>query len=169
MTTTVSIARYPNRRLYDRDQKKYVTLGDVEAIVLSGRNVRVYDSKSEQDLTRLVLVQILLERHPERLQMFSTALLQELLRADQMTIDWLKVYFGQASSALTSATSAGATSYIPGFDIWRNFATGFANPTGQSQPPAQSPGSDVESPVELLEKVAELEKRLKKLEGEKET
>ena len=58
----VSIKRYPNRRLYDRQARRYITLQDLEDLVLQGKKIEVRDSRSGDDLTRPILTQILLER-----------------------------------------------------------------------------------------------------------
>src|SRR5262245_48844890 len=62
----VLITRYPNRRLYDRSQTRYVTLPEIAELVRKGRTVTVRDSKTGEDLTRSILTQIILEHHPER-------------------------------------------------------------------------------------------------------
>jgi polyhydroxyalkanoate synthesis repressor PhaR len=50
--------RYPNRRLYDTEQSRYVALEDVEAVVRAGRRVQVVEAKGGRDVTREVLVQL---------------------------------------------------------------------------------------------------------------
>jgi polyhydroxyalkanoate synthesis repressor PhaR len=62
----VTVVRYPNRRLYDRSQARYVTLQEVAAMVREGKTVTVRDSKTDEDLTTTTLMQILLDQHPER-------------------------------------------------------------------------------------------------------
>src|SRR5262249_54633549 len=78
---TVQITRYPNRRLYDRSQGKYVTLKDIEAVVQRGGNVVVKDSKTGEDFTRSVLTQIILENHPERMELFPVPLFHWMIRS----------------------------------------------------------------------------------------
>lgn len=170
MSQTVEVTRYPNRRLYDRSQGQYVTLGDIEEMVQSGKSVRVRDSKTQEDLTRVILIQILLERHPERAQMFPVALLHAILRADQMALDWLTVYFGQAKSFMESLPSASPAGSLPGMDLWQLWMPGAgmrAEPTSED-----SPGDDLpeekerpESKKEMAARLAELERRLKQLEA----
>jgi polyhydroxyalkanoate synthesis repressor PhaR len=80
----VKIIRYPNRRLYDRSQGKYITLQDIEDAVQRGRTVVVRDSKTGEDLTRSVLTQLLLERHPERMDLFPVSLLHLMIRANEV-------------------------------------------------------------------------------------
>ena len=48
----ISIKRYPNRRLYDRQARRYITLQDLEDLVLQGNKIEVRDSRTGEDLTR---------------------------------------------------------------------------------------------------------------------
>jgi len=82
----VKIIRYPNRRLYDRSQGKYITLQDVEDAVQRGRTVVVRDSKTGEDLTRSILTQLLLERHPERMDLFPISLLHLMIRSNEVML-----------------------------------------------------------------------------------
>ena len=54
------IKKYPNRRLYDTSKSTYITLEDVKALVLGLERFVVVDSKTEEDLTRSILLQIIL-------------------------------------------------------------------------------------------------------------
>lgn len=58
----VLIKRYPNRRLYDTRESRYVTLADLVEMVMSGTEFKVVSSKSGEDVTRMVLMQIISER-----------------------------------------------------------------------------------------------------------
>jgi polyhydroxyalkanoate synthesis repressor PhaR len=99
-TEPIRIRRYPNRRFYDRSRSCYITLGDIEDLVLRGRTVEVEDSRTGEDLTRRVLTQILLERHPEKVELFPAALLQSLLRANDLAMGFWGAYLRQALSVL---------------------------------------------------------------------
>jgi polyhydroxyalkanoate synthesis repressor PhaR len=94
------IRRYPNRRFYDRTRRRYITLGDIEELVLSGRTIEVQDSRNGEDLTRQILTQILLERHPEKIDIFPAALLQGLLRANALALDLWRSYLRYAQQVL---------------------------------------------------------------------
>lgn len=167
MSETIEITRYPNRRLYDRSCKQYVTVGEIEAMVLSGKDVRIRDNKTQEDLTRVVLMQILVERHPERLKMFPIAFLHELLRADQLALDWLTVYLGQARTMMRGFADSTAAPLAPGIEYWQSLLSGMIG--GKVRP---EPSSDDEVPAsdesqreqDLLKRLAELEARLKQLE-----
>lgn len=168
---TVEITRYPNRRLYDRSQKRYVTIGEIEDIILRGRNVLVRDSKSNDDLTRVILLQILLERHPERLALIPVAVLQEMLRADQVVLDWLRLYFGQARVMLQGLPGPSSAALLPGMDLWRTFLAGrpSADTEAQQETPLEEPPPDAqtaESAPHLALRLAELEQRIRQLEAD---
>ena len=174
MSETVEITRYPNRRLYDRSRKKYVTVGQIEAMVLGGQDVRVRDSKSNEDLTRVVLTQIILERHPERMKMFPVPCLHAILRADQMALNWLTLYFGQAMSFMERAMPSSSSSVMPSMDFWQSLLPGAKNAT--NKPPTSETRSyedgneDPEAGSEAAQqdmaaKLTEMERRLKQLEG----
>lgn len=74
------IKKYPNRRLYDTEISKYITLEDVKKLVLEGVEFCVKDVKSDEDLTRSILLQIIAEQEHDSEPMFSTATLTKLIR-----------------------------------------------------------------------------------------
>jgi polyhydroxyalkanoate synthesis repressor PhaR len=75
------IKKYPNRRLYDTKTSSYITLADVKQMVLDGIDFRVVDAKTNDDLTRAILLQIILdEESTGGLPMFSSDLLSQLIR-----------------------------------------------------------------------------------------
>jgi len=74
------IKKYPNRRLYDTEISSYITLEEVRQLVVDGEEFEVRDAKTQDDLTRSVLLQIIAE-HEERGQpMFTTQLLSQVIR-----------------------------------------------------------------------------------------
>lgn len=74
------IKKYPNRRLYDTEISKYITLEDVKKLVLEGVDFKVIDVKSEEDLTRSILLQIIAEQEHNGEPIFSTRTLTQLIR-----------------------------------------------------------------------------------------
>lgn len=73
--------KYPNRRLYDILESKYVTVEDIRKLVLKGELIRVLDSKSEKDLTRSVLLQIITEQEGEGHEpILTNRVLEQLIR-----------------------------------------------------------------------------------------
>ena len=74
------LKKYPNRRLYDTTASSYITLADVKKMVMSGENFVVRDAKTSEDLTRSILLQIILEEESGGVPMFSTQMLAQIIR-----------------------------------------------------------------------------------------
>jgi len=74
------IKKYPNRRLYDTANSGYITLADVKKMVLEQIEFQVIDAKSGDDLTRSILLQIILEEESGGLPMFSSEMLAQMIR-----------------------------------------------------------------------------------------
>jgi polyhydroxyalkanoate synthesis repressor PhaR len=75
------IKKYPNRRLYDTKTSSYITLADVKQMVVKQEEFQVVDAKSGDELTRQILLQIILEEEGSGgLPMFSSDLLSQLIR-----------------------------------------------------------------------------------------
>ena len=74
------IKKYPNRRLYDTKTSAYITLGDVKELVLKFEVFQVVDAKTNEDLTRSILLQIILEEESGGMPMFSSELLSGFIR-----------------------------------------------------------------------------------------
>jgi polyhydroxyalkanoate synthesis repressor PhaR len=74
------IKKYPNRRLYDTQTSSYITLADVKELVLKHQEFQVIDAKSGDDLTRQILLQIILEEESAGAPMFSHDVLTQFIR-----------------------------------------------------------------------------------------
>ena len=74
------IKKYPNRRLYDTDTSTYITLAEVKQLVMQSEDFVVRDAKTNEDLTRSILLQIILEEEAGGAPMFSEAALANLIR-----------------------------------------------------------------------------------------
>jgi polyhydroxyalkanoate synthesis repressor PhaR len=74
------LKKYPNRRLYDTQSSSYITLADVKRMVLDGQEFEVRDAKDGSDLTRSILLQIILEEESGGVPMFSTETLSQIIR-----------------------------------------------------------------------------------------
>ena len=74
------LKKYPNRRLYDTQTSSYITLADVKRMVLEGVEFEVHDAKTQEDLTRSILLQIILEEETGGVPMFSTQMLAHVIR-----------------------------------------------------------------------------------------
>jgi polyhydroxyalkanoate synthesis repressor PhaR len=74
------LKKYPNRRLYDTHASSYITLADVKQMVLAHDAFEVRDAKTGEDLTRSILLQIILEEETGGVPMFSTQMLAQIIR-----------------------------------------------------------------------------------------
>ena len=74
------IKKYPNRRLYDTRTSAYITLADVKELVLKHEEFQVVDAKSSEDLTRAILLQIILDEENGGHPMFSSDVLSQFIR-----------------------------------------------------------------------------------------
>ena len=74
------IKKYPNRRLYDTETSSYITLSDVKKLVLEQADFKVVDAKTHEDLTRSILLQIILEEESAGAPMFSSDMLSKIIR-----------------------------------------------------------------------------------------
>ena len=89
MATPRIIKKYPNRRLYDTETSTYITLAEVKDLVLQYKEFQVQDAKTGEDLTRSILLQIILEEESGGVPMFSTDMLANIIR-----------YYGHAMQGL---------------------------------------------------------------------
>ena len=74
------LKKYPNRRLYDTHSSGYITLADVKRMVLEGVDFEVREAKTGDELTRSILLQIILEEETDGVPMFSTTMLAQIIR-----------------------------------------------------------------------------------------
>ena len=75
-----TIKKYPNRRLYDTATSSYVTLTEIKQLVMAGQIFVVKDAKSGEDLTRSILLQIILEEESAGAPMFTEVVLANIIR-----------------------------------------------------------------------------------------
>ena len=74
------IKKYPNRRLYDTAQSCYITLSDVRDLVLAETPFKVIDRQSSDDITRSILLQIIMEQESGGQPLFSADILEQFIR-----------------------------------------------------------------------------------------
>ena len=74
------IKKYPNRRLYDTQESRYITLADIRDIVVSKTNLMVIDKKSGEDITRSILLQVISEQEHNGDAILSEDFLAQIIR-----------------------------------------------------------------------------------------
>lgn len=156
----ILIKKYGNRRLYDTAGSRYVNLDDLAAHIRAGRDVRVVDAKTGQDLTRVVLTQIITEDAKDKPTGLPLELLRQLIVAsDEVRQEFLMWYLKSAfetyqklQDTVQNRLSEVQSAILSPVDLMKRFL-------GTAQ--ATVPKTDEESEVDVLRKrVAELEARL---------
>ena len=82
----LTIKRYPNRKFYDTEQKRYITLEDISEQIRLGREVHVVDQNSGEDITSIVLAQIIFEQEKKNSGFVPRAILTGLVQAGGYTM-----------------------------------------------------------------------------------
>lgn len=80
MNTERLIKKYANRRLYDASISKHVTLADIRQLIVQGEKIRVVEDKTNEDITRLILLQVIAEQEQFGKPILSTQLLESIIR-----------------------------------------------------------------------------------------
>lgn len=86
----ITIKRYPNRKLYDTEAKRYVRLNDIAKMIQQGREVQVIDNTSGEDLTAVTLTQIIFEQEKQEGGFLPTAVLRGLVQSGGETLNAIR-------------------------------------------------------------------------------
>jgi len=90
----VIIKKYSNRRLYDSTNKKYVTLDDIAALIREGNEVKVIDSQSGADISKVILIQVVLESEKNKEDILPVSFLHMLIKyGNKVAKDFFENYF----------------------------------------------------------------------------
>ena len=107
------IKKYPNRRLYDTEQSKYITLVDVRELVMNCVRFRVLDTSSNEDITRPILMQIIIEEESGGKPLFSADMLAQLIRFYGGTMQGLFARYLEESFNLFARQQEEASKSLP--------------------------------------------------------
>ena len=154
----VIIRKYANRRLYDTSSGRYVNLEDVAALIRQGAEIQVVDARTGEDLTRVVLTQIIVEDAKGQPTGLPLELLRQLImasdRAGQEFIMWyLKSAFDtyeKVQHAVESRLSGVRAAALSPLSMMKDFLSGSAAPAAEAEM------------EQLRQRVAELEAKLEK-------
>lgn len=80
MTKERLIKKYANRRLYDASISKHVTLEDIRDLIVRGEKIKVVEDKTGEDITRLILLQVIAEQEQFGKPILTTQLLESIIR-----------------------------------------------------------------------------------------
>src|SRR6201987_3726412 len=160
--SAILIKKYGNRRLYDTTSSRYVNLDDLAAHIRAGREVKAVDAKTGQDLTRVVLTQIITEDAKDKPTGLPLELLRQLIIAsDEVRQEFLMWYLKSAfdtyqklQDTVQNRLSEVQSAVLSPVDMMKRLLGGAGISTTRSEE---------ETEVEILRRrVAELESRLGK-------
>lgn len=96
----IVIKRYGNRRLYNTETKTYVNYEDLTKLVRDGQDIRVIDSTTKEDVTKAVLIQLILEEEKNKKTILPTEFLFQLLRSREESMqDFFKNHLATSFNA----------------------------------------------------------------------
>jgi len=164
-TTPRVIKKYPNRRLYDTAQSRYITLSDVRRLVVEKQEFVVVDQKSQEDITRSILLQVISEQEcgePIMSQDFLSQVIRSYGGAMQGFVgsyleNSLKLFANQQQQMRERMNDSGVTDPFTAFasltqknmDFWRSMQDQFFSAMNGAQPPRKTtPESEPPPPAE---------------------
>jgi len=176
----VVIKKYENRRLYDTTNSRYVNLEEVAQLLQQGNDVQVIDASSGDDITRLILTQIIVEDAKTPKSSFPLDLLRQMVvasgRASQESaLQYMKTMFDVYQNAYRAIPNP-----LSPFDFMQNIRRSTeekpdgGKPTNSDRKPPEPRKANVKQPepenmAELKSRLAELEKLVSKLANSKTT
>jgi polyhydroxyalkanoate synthesis repressor PhaR len=97
----LTIKRYPNRKFYDTEEKRYITLDDISSRIREGREVQVIDQATGEEITSVVLTQIIFEQEKKRAGFIPRSVLTGLVQAGGYTASRMRKAFANPLELLT--------------------------------------------------------------------
>lgn len=188
----LNIKKYPNRRYYDATRSCHVTLHDVHELIQSGKDVCITDSRTGEEITNVVLAQIILERDPPKLDIFPASVFHIMIRSNRQALrvsvervfapfmgmlaasqNQFDAFVSQAMQGKTVSpldwanTMMGTSS--PGHPTSSGEAKADANPFNAAPPNETAPETDTQDPKESIDELrrqlGDLTRRMEQLGG----
>ncbi|HUH62592.1 MAG TPA: polyhydroxyalkanoate synthesis regulator DNA-binding domain-containing protein [Terracidiphilus sp.] len=176
----VVIKKYENRRLYDTTNSRYVNLEEVAQLLQRGDDVRVVDAATGEDITRLILTQIIVEDAKTPESNFPLDVLRQMVIATGRASQESALKYMKAMLDIYQNTYRAMTPSVNPFDLMQGFAASRAPAPGAAPPeateaPRNSRSQAAKPPrtqaseevTQLQQRVAELEKLVGSLAGKK--
>jgi polyhydroxyalkanoate synthesis repressor PhaR len=165
---TVVIRKYENRRLYDTTNSRYVNLEEVAQLLQQGNDVQVIDATTNEDITRLILTQIIVEDAKAPNSSFPLDLLRQMVIASGRASQESALKYMKAMLDIYQSTYRAMAPPFNPFDFMQTPATdrGMRNDEKQARSPEPKSGTQSRTPVppesdevtDLKRRIAELEK-----------
>lgn len=171
MSKTILIKKYENRRLYDATNSRYVNLDDVARILQHGDDVRVVDAATGDDITRLILTQIIVEGAKTPDSGFPLDMLREMVIASGRASQQSAIRYTKAMLDLYKNTYRAMSPAFNPFDFMQAAGANSKQPAPPRAEPIpkqgsnsdQEPSSDQAEVVMLKQRLADLERQVSSL------
>jgi polyhydroxyalkanoate synthesis repressor PhaR len=152
------IKRYSNRKLYDTQESRYVTLEELEEMIRAGREIRVLDAATGENLTSVTLAQIILENERAHRATLPTTLLHQLIKHGEAWQDF-------AQRSLRASLEGIITSQRDADRVFREWASRAGwTPSKEKEPDARKNREGSDEAESLREEVVGLKEKLRALE-----
>src|SRR5499426_114110 len=156
MAMAYVIKRYSNRKLYDTQESRYVTLEEIEEMIRGGREISVVDAASGEDLTSVTLTQIILEHERNHRGTLPTSFLHQLIKHGEAWQDFVQ-------RSMRSSLEGIVTNQREVERVFRDWASragwGMSGPRVEPRRDGAEPDAE-----QLREEVSTLRERLRSLE-----
>ena len=182
----ITIKKYSNRRLYDSTNKRYVTLDNIASLIREGSEIKVIDSQSGEDISKVILIQVILESEKNKEDILPVSFLHMLIKyGNKVAKDFFENYFLMMFQPYNYLKD----NYRENIRMWQqmglypsdlNMPQGFEKINSKDIAPStikdDSKSDELyDAPVEyrasdvelLMEKMRELEKKVNSLDEEK--
>ena len=157
----IIIKKYGNRRLYSTETSTYVTLAELEALIKTGREIQVLDSKTDEDITSQILTQILVEGGTAK--SIPVDFLEKLIREKK---DKISSFLTKQTQNIEKGVDSALTLQQEMMELSQKMmrlGMFWPNPFGGFQQPPQQPTHPNKDEIDALRKrLAELEKKMNK-------
>lgn len=123
MDNVVVLKKYANRRIYDTEKSTYVTLAQVADYIRSGRQVRIHDAKTKEDVTSFILTQIILEEAKNKNALLPVHMLHMIIRyGDNLLGEFFEKYFNLAFQNFVAHKNAMDNHFKQWLEMGRNLS-----------------------------------------------
>ncbi len=149
------IKKYANRRLYDAAQSRHITIDDIRNMVIAGTRVKVIEDKSNEDITRLVLLQVIADQEQFGRPILSTSLLESMIRFYGNSMQsYFSSYLEKSVESFVRAANAGAANPIAeltrqNLELWakmqETLLAAFTPPRDPAREPPTKPNNKPDS------------------------
>jgi len=165
MPKTILIKKYENRRLYDVTNSRYVNLDDVARVLQRGDDVRVVDAATGDDITRLILTQIIVEGAKASDSGFPLDILRDMVIASGRASQESAIRYTKAMLDLYKNTYRVMSPAFNPFDFMQtaNSVTQPPAPAREQSIPAQELNPDQAEVILLKDRLADLERQVSSL------